>query len=322
MKCFISKSVNPFLNLAFEDWYQKLTNDRLLRNTKVNHTLFLWRNSPCVVLGRNQNPWKEINFQALKDNNVPLVRRNSGGGTVYHDLGNTNYCHIMPRDEFERNISVTLISQALHELDIPSNVNHRYDIVIDEKKVSGSAYKLISDRAYHHGTMLIDTDLDILNTYLNPKKKELVGLGTDSVRSTVTRLREHSFTVDHSSFCEAVQNEFEYKYGDLETIVLDESSMIDTVKTTFENLQKHDWIIGQTPKFTLGIKNTFTWGDLDFILHVHKGTIVDLIFTTDTIGIQPILSKTLVGNSLMDISILTSDDEKVSHVLKYIETLL
>jgi lipoate-protein ligase A len=91
---FVSKTTNPFLNLAFEDF--------LFRNVNQKHIIFLYKNEKCIVLGRNQNPWKEINFKKTVSNNVRLVRRNSGGGTVYHDLGNSNYCHIMPRETFDR----------------------------------------------------------------------------------------------------------------------------------------------------------------------------------------------------------------------------
>jgi lipoate-protein ligase A len=99
---------------------------------------------------------------------IPLVRRKSGGGTVYHDLGNANYSIIMPRPIFQRSTSVSLVCRALQQLDIPAEVNERYDIVINGAKVSGSAYKLINEKAYHHGTMLIDSNLDALGKYLKP----------------------------------------------------------------------------------------------------------------------------------------------------------
>ena len=106
----------------------------------------------------------------MQSDGIPLVRRKSGGGAVYHDLGNSNYSIIMPRSAFQRSTSVNLICRALHQLDIPARVNERFDIVVNDDKVSGSAYKLTNDKAYHHGTMLIDSDLDALGVYLGSPK--------------------------------------------------------------------------------------------------------------------------------------------------------
>ena len=140
------------------------------------NVLLLYRNSSCVIIGRNQNPWIEANMNTVYNKSInnsnelqiPLIRRKSGGGTVYHDLGNTNYCVMMPRSEFKRSTSVTMVSQALEQLDIPASVNSRYDIVIGDKKISGSAYKIANNKSYHHGTMLIDTDLKVLGDALKP----------------------------------------------------------------------------------------------------------------------------------------------------------
>lgn len=132
------------------------------------NVLLLYRNSSCVIIGRNQNPWTEVNIKLLNESKIPLIRRKSGGGTVFHDLGNTNYCVMMPRDVFKRSTSVTMIADALSNLDIPAKVNSRYDIVLGDKKISGSAYKIANDKSYHHGTMLIDTDLGHLRNILKP----------------------------------------------------------------------------------------------------------------------------------------------------------
>lgn len=245
--------------------------------------MFLYRNKDSIVLGRNQNPTKEINWNLLLRNNVSLARRTSGGGCVYHDMGNTNYCHIMPRDEFNRSTSVSLVSKALNSLNIPTVVNGRHDIVLDGKKVSGSAFKLTSTKALHHGTMLIDTDLDNLFAYLNPLALNVKGLGTDSVRSFVVNLRQYSSLIDHSSFCNAVITTFKLKYGDgvelqnrekldiiaseNEIIHVDENSIGNEIDPKefdgiYQQLQSKQWIIGQTPKFTLELKLVF--GDIVF----------------------------------------------------------
>jgi lipoate-protein ligase A len=174
----------------------------------------------------------------MREHNIPLVRRKSGGGAVFHDLGNSNYSVIMPRHAFQRKTSASIICRALHQLDIPASVNDRFDIVIGDCKISGSAYKLTNEKAYHHGTMLIDSDLSQLGQFLRPSnvllfstfykkaffyldltfQKNIQSQGVASVRSKVTRLREHSFTVDHTSFCDATVEEFakHYDVSDIE----------------------------------------------------------------------------------------------------------
>ncbi|KAJ3033683.1 Biotin/lipoate A/B protein ligase [Rhizophlyctis rosea] len=215
----------------------------------------------------------------MAHDNVPLIRRRSGGGTVYHDIGNTNYTVIMPRDDFDRRKSAHMISRALHHLDIPSSVNDRHDLVIDSSKISGSAYKIVSNRAYHHGTMLIDADLKALGRYLKPPPKNMVGKGVASVRSPVTRLREHSYTVDHLSFCEAVMEEFGRTHGvkDLQFTELDKDFFLKhpDIQKDHDELKTWDWTYGQTPEFTHQLDHQFSWGSVDAMFRVNHGIITE-----------------------------------------------
>ncbi|KAI9105690.1 hypothetical protein DFS34DRAFT_575123, partial [Phlyctochytrium arcticum] len=248
---YLSTVDDPWINLAFEDWLFK-------KKTTAKYILYLWRNRQCVVIGRNQNPWRECNLALMADDQVPLVRRRSGGGA---DLGNSNYTVVMPREEFERKTSAQLVCRALHQLDIPASVNERYDLVIADRKISGSAYKLVNNRAYHHGTMLIDSDLAALGRYLKPLP---VCSGVASVRSKVTRLREHSFTVDHTSVCEAIAAEFYRKHGVPWT---DVSGYTDLdrdpyISASYEELKTWDWTYAQTPEFAHRLEKTFSWGSL------------------------------------------------------------
>lgn len=222
MKSYISKLNDPYTNLAVEHW--------LFRTSPFANVLFMYRNSASVVIGRNQNPWKEVHFNSLQTQSIPLVRRHSGGGTVWHDLGNTNYCAIMDRADFKRETSVNMVNHALHQLDIPSQVNSRYDIEVGDCKVSGSAYKITNERSYHHGTMLIDSDLTNISKVLTKKSNLITGGGIDSVRAKVGILRDYSFTIDHSSFCEAVVKQFHKLYGGSanELITIDESFVNET----------------------------------------------------------------------------------------------
>ncbi|KAJ2817303.1 hypothetical protein IWW50_006215, partial [Coemansia erecta] len=165
--CYVSKSTDPYTNLAFEDW--------LLRNTDPQaYVLYLWRNRPTIVIGRNQNPWKECNLDMMQKRDVLLARRTSGGGAVYHDLGNTNYTVLMPRQAFSRDRCALMVAQALKQADIPAYVNARHDVAVGERKVSGSAFRLTSARAFHHGTMLIDADLARLNGCLRSRHADAI----------------------------------------------------------------------------------------------------------------------------------------------------
>ncbi|POY70763.1 hypothetical protein BMF94_6173 [Rhodotorula taiwanensis] len=126
---YVSDSNDPWFNLAFEDWIFRKTDPE-------ERILYMYRNSPSVIVGRNQNPWKEINLARLRELDIPFVRRKSGGGTVYHDLGNTNYCVFVPRTEFDRKTNAELVTRGLNELDIDAYVNDRNDICVDGFKMS------------------------------------------------------------------------------------------------------------------------------------------------------------------------------------------
>ncbi|KAF7723213.1 Biotin/lipoate A/B protein ligase [Apophysomyces ossiformis] len=286
--CYISTINDAYTNLAIEEW--------LLRQTDPErYILYLWRNKSCVVVGRNQNPFQECNLRFMRSHNIPLVRRRSGGGAgpLVQDMGNSIYTIFMPRQAFSRRANADLVSRALQELDIPASVNDRHDIVVDGYKVSGSAYKIIGNRAYHHGTMLIDTDTDILKGCLSKKNMTNTGIvskGVASVPSPVTNLREYSYTVDHQQFCEAVLAEFVHDYNDdipVEPIILDESrirELPEMVQVTKKELETWDWIYGQTPEFTNTADKEFDWGHVHAFIRSKHGIITESDLSTTSLG--------------------------------------
>ncbi|KAF9938778.1 Biotin/lipoate A/B protein ligase [Mortierella alpina] len=247
VETYISKLNDPWTNLAFEEW--------LFRNSDpTTYILFLYRNSKSVIIGRNQNPWKECNLKLMARDGVPFVRRKSGGGTVYHDMGNTNYSIMMPRDVFDRRTNVDLICRALHELDIPAIVNERHDI------------------------------------YLKVNKSSLITKGVASVRSPVTRLRESSFTIDHLSFCEATRTEFLKRYSfdrwrqnlEGEPVMVDEAMVerMEGVKKIRDDMKTWEWMFGQTPEFSYRLEKDFSWGSIDMTIKSKEGLITDVDVTS------------------------------------------
>ena len=256
---YISSSRDPFLNLSIEH--------HLLQSTPPESTiLLLYTNSPSVVFGRNQNPWMEVNLPRLaqlknrpeglgwKDGPVQLVRRRSGGGTVFHDEGNVNFSVICPPAVFDRDKHAEMVVRALKSLGRPNTrVNERHDIVLDVDegtfKISGSAYKLTRLRSLHHGTCLLRSpNLRNLSGMLHsPAEAFIKTRGVDSVRSPVRNVE-----VDPAAFEEAVVGEFGKMYGgfDVTETVGSGALEIESVRKGYEELKSRAWIYGQTPRFT------------------------------------------------------------------------
>ncbi|KAL4959330.1 putative lipoate--protein ligase [Aspergillus stella-maris] len=191
-----SLSNDPYVNLSIEHF--------LLENAPPESAiLFLYVNRPCVVIGRNQNPWLETNLQKLdndreNDDNpnddAIFVRRRSGGGAVFHDAGNLNYSVISPRTTFTRDKHAEMMVRALHRVGaVNTRVNDRHDIVMQTdipRKISGSAFKLTRFRALHHGTCLLDSpNINDLGSYLrSPARNYIKAKGVESVRSPVANV--------------------------------------------------------------------------------------------------------------------------------------
>ncbi|KAJ7739847.1 Lipoyltransferase and lipoate-protein ligase [Mycena metata] len=282
---FVSQSSDPLFNLSFEDW--------LFRHSPPDKSLlFLYRNSPCVVIGRNQNPWKEVNMRALRERDVPLVRRRSGGGTVYHDMGNTNFSIHLARRAFDRRTTAALVLRAVQSLGIPrARLNDRNDLCVGEDKmrhVSGSAYKIVNTRAYHHGTMLIATQLDALGDLLRAETETMVTAGVASVRSHVCNLQQSTPHIEHSVFARAVEREFRREY----TQLIDQSTSTGSyIENGITELKSWDWLYGQTPEFTYTISETFAWGSVTAKVRAKHAIILSC--TVDAPDAPPHISRAL-----------------------------
>ncbi|KLO15929.1 hypothetical protein SCHPADRAFT_870566, partial [Schizopora paradoxa] len=204
---YVSRSTDPYFNLSLEDWLFRYKDHR-------EPLLLIYRNEPCIVIGRNQNPWKEVNLEQAALRNIPFLRRRSGGGTVFHDLGNSNYSIHVPRTSFDRKTTAEVVVRAIRALGVPAEVNERYDICAGGFKIcyTCSAYKIANRRAYHHGTMLISTDLSALGDVLHTTKETMVTKGVASVRSPVRNLHDFGAKVTHKDFVDAVVESFQSEY--------------------------------------------------------------------------------------------------------------
>lgn len=269
VRVLLSESTNPWFNLATEDWIFRELDPH-------THTLFLWRNDNTVVIGRHQNPWVECKVQKMEDDGVYLARRQSGGGAVFHDLGNTNFTFLSARDGYDQDANFAIIISALATFGITAERSGRNDILAEGRKISGSAFKHTKERSFHHGTLLINADLGRLVDYLNPHKKKLTAKGIKSVRSRVANLTEFDSSLDHDTISQAVMESFFTYYGArCEPELLDGSTLraIPSLDRYYQQMADWEWRFGHTPDFSHHLEERFDWGGLDIHLDVHRGVI-------------------------------------------------
>ena len=183
IKLYESNSLDPYLNLATEQHLMETVEEDAC-------ILFLWQNQNTVVIGKNQNAWKECRTTLLNEEGGVLARRLSGGGAVFHDLGNLNFTFLVPQAEYDLDRQFTVIKEAVNMLGLNTERSGRNDVLAEGRKFSGNAFYKNGKQAYHHGTLLVDVDMDKLGRYLNPSKAKLQAKGVDSVRSRVVNLKE------------------------------------------------------------------------------------------------------------------------------------
>ncbi|XP_053657806.1 lipoyltransferase 1, mitochondrial isoform X2 [Anopheles marshallii] len=257
---FISQSNDVFTNLALEDWIYRnfdLTN---------HHILMLWINKPSVVIGRHQNPFSETNVSALERNGIELARRNSGGGAVYHDLGNLNCTFFMPRARYDRKYNLTLLTRALYrEYGINAELSARDDIVLLGKKISGTAAKLGQPNAYHHCTLLVNSNKLHLGASLAKDNVEITSKATASIPSPIKNLVDVNRTVNIQQLLSAVGYEFlrtpatQLTDGGRELLMKQRGfQLINPTDKWFpgitelrENFASWEWRFGKTPNFSV-----------------------------------------------------------------------
>lgn len=291
---FISQSNDAFTNLALEDW--------IYRNFDFthHHILMLWINKPTVVVGRHQNPFAETNVSQLARNDIELARRNSGGGAVYHDLGNLNCTFFVPRARYDRKYNLNLITRALYrEYAINADISDRDDITVMGKKISGTAAKLGQPNAYHHCTLLVNSNKLHLGESLAKDEAEIISKATASVPSPIKNLADVNRAVNIQQLLSAIGYEFlrtpatQLTDGGRDLLMKQLGfQLINPTEKWFpglnelrENFASWDWRFGKTPKFSvqksIQLKSDGTSGggqqpDLKVRVDVEKGLMQEI----------------------------------------------
>ncbi len=274
----ISKNTDPALNLAIEE--------RFLRDYE-DEVFMLWQNDNTIVVGKNQNTLAEINLDYVKENGIRVVRRITGGGAVYHDMGNLNFTYITKcNEEWESDFSrfATPVISALSKLGIEAEVSGRNDILASGRKFSGNAQTVVNGRLLHHGTILFNADVSVLSKALTPDPEKVQSKGIKSVSSRVVNLSELlPEAVDAKKLSDLLAAEVKELYGASE-YELSEEELSKAERLADEKYRTWDWNFGYSPKYTFSKKRRFEGGSVNALLSVSDGKIEDVRIFGDFFG--------------------------------------
>ena len=273
---------DPMINLAIEE--------HVLRNLDVNESyLLFYINEPSIIIGKNQNTAEEINTEYVEENGIKVVRRLSGGGAVYHDLGNLNFSFITKDDgESFHNFQkfTEPVVKALKKLGINAELSGRNDILAEGKKISGNAMFSTRGRMFSHGTLMFDVNVDDVVASLKVKKDKIESKGIKSVRSRVTKIAdflENPITIEE--FKSLILKYIFEGSEEVPEYVLTEEDWNKIHEISKERYQSWDWNYGKSPKFNLQNSHRFPVGSIDIRLEVNKGRIESCKIYGDFFGV-------------------------------------
>lgn len=279
---------DPTVNLAAESAFL----DRVRKNELI---LYLWQNDNTIVIGRNQNKYRECNLRNIEKDHVHLVRRMSGGGAVYHDTGNLNFTFITDDENYSVERQSEVILRALAKRGLRAEISGRNDLLMQGMKFSGNAYYHHHGFSYHHGTLLISSDLTKMPQYLNPDPLKLSANGVSSVRSRVCRLNEFDPELDVRIMKKLLIEACEEVYGVRHTEM--QFPAEEEIKEYIDLYRSREWIDGKNPPFDLKFEKRFSWGGIEIGFHVVKGIVKECMICSDSMEPDEIdeMSRLLTG---------------------------
>jgi len=281
MHLIINPYQEPVFNLALEEYLLKETDLELI---------MLWRNSRSVIIGKNQNALEEIDVDYVKEKGIKVVRRMSGGGAVFHDLGNINYTIINERkkDDFGGyKLFTAPVRGYLGSLGVKAEFSGRNDLVIEGKKFSGSAQAATSKRIMHHGCILFDADFGDLAASLKPKAEKIESKGVKSVRSRVTNVAQHlKSPMTAKDFLAGLGRYFADNEADISEYTLTNKDIEAAKILAGEKYSNWEWNFGRSPVYNWQRAKRFDFGTVDLRLSVDRGIIEEATLFGDFFGIM------------------------------------
>ncbi|WP_342277046.1 lipoate--protein ligase [Spiroplasma endosymbiont of Nebria brevicollis] len=278
---YINNSKDPYFNLATEEY--------LISNPNItDEILLLWQNNNTIVIGRNQNTIEEINNEYVREKQVNVVRRLSGGGAVYQDLGNLNFTFIFNKNQDNaRNYALFTkpIIEVLQSLGLNAQNSGKNDIIIDDKKISGNAQYTFNNRILHHGTILFNVDMQMLPKVLKPDLEKLQSKGIKSVQARVTNilpLLKTPLTIDQ--FQQLIVEKLQHTKN-TKVLKLTSAMITDIAALANQKYRTWDWIYGKSPNFDLKHKTLVpNKGTIHVWLNVQAGIINNIKIYGDFLG--------------------------------------
>ena len=262
---------DPHRNLALEE--------ALLTSLPEGQAvLYLWQNRHTVVIGAGQNAFAECRIALLESEGGTLARRSSGGGAVYHDMGNLNFSFIVPREDYDVSRQLKVILEAVRALGVAAEPSGRNDLTAEGRKFSGNAFRVLKDAALHHGTLLVNVDMGLIGRYLNVSKDKLQAKGVKSVPSRVVNLSELSPAVTVDAMHRAVVDAFSKEYGPAPVERADDLPLEETLLARY---QSEGWNYGKAPEGGLSLATRFPWGGVEVNATVSDGRLLGVRVFTD-----------------------------------------
>ena len=288
---FRSRSTDIYENLALEQHLaQNVQDGRLI--------LFLWQNRSCVVIGRNQNAFRECRTDILSAEGVTLSRRLSGGGAVYQDLGNLNFTFCSPEKDSDIERQHMVILEACRLLKIDASVSGRNDLLTEGCKFSGNSFYSHDGKSFHNGTILLDVDLRKMEKCLSPSKMKLASKAVDSVRSRVINLREIRPDISPELMCDALEKAFSMVYGGEITEINPDSLDKKDIEEKRRFFASYEWVYGRNATFPISIQRRFSWGEISVNIEIKSGLCSDVKVFTDALdySLAEMIENALIGS--------------------------
>lgn len=284
MRYIINNSNDPAYNIALEEYCFKNLLD-------IEEIFILWINQPAIIIGKHQNAIEEINTEYVRDHNIKVARRVSGGGAVYHDLNNLNYTIISSKTNapFDFKTFSQPVINVLKKLGVNASFSGRNDIEIDGKKICGNAQAYFNGRMMHHGCLLFDVDLTVLEKALKVSKDKIESKGIKSVRSRVTNILDelpNKITIEE--FKDLILQEMKDENPDMTEYVFSKEQLETIDKNRSQKHANWDWVFGKSPEYNIRRDTKYPFGKITVYVDVVESKIKDIKIYGDFFGIKDV----------------------------------